>query len=228
MSALTEQNIIDTIYSLYETDDAGWDTTSSEYVTARAYCNAAINDWASRETWRDLRTTLTAASDGDKTTTAGDYTYSCPTNFSYICSWVRTVDGSGGVSFWEVIPNEMIAKYSNSEGKYCFITGSVKDGFTLNFNAKETLTTGHTINYEYYKTPTLYSGTTTTSEIPDPYYCVYYALARLLKNDGEDFSYEEAKARDIMDQMLTRNMKGYWDINNPIEETLALGTGFGT
>jgi len=227
MATLTENQVLDILYSLYETDDTGWDTTTPEYVTARAFCNAAVRDWASRETWRDLYATLTAAADGTKTLTASTYAYVCPTNFSYIISWVRTLDSAGALTFWEVIPNEMIAKRSNTTGKFCYITGSVKGGFYLNFNAKETLTTGHTINYEYYITPTEYSGASTTSEIPDPYYCVYYALARLLKNDGEDFSYEEAKAREIMDQMLTRNMKGYWDISNAIEEPLNLGAGFG-
>lgn len=227
MATLTEQNIIDAIYQLYETDDAGWDSTSSEYITARGYINASVKDWASKDTWRDLFSTLTAAADGTKTLTAGDWTYTCPTNFAHITSWVRTVDASGGVTFWEVIPPEKVAKLADSDGKYCYITGSVKAGFTLNFNNKETLTTGDTINYEYYITPTVYSGTTSTSEIPDPYYCVYYALARFLRNDGEDFSYEEGKAREIMDSMLTRNQQGYWDISNAIDEPLNLGVGFG-
>lgn len=226
MSTLTENQVIDIIYGLYETDNTGWDEASAEYLTAKIYCNAAINDWASRETWRDLFTTLTVAVDGTKTLTAGTWAYSCPTNFSYMNSWVRTVRG-GIPTFWEVINSEMYAKRANSVGKFCYVTGSVKDGFTLNFNPKETLVTGDTINYEYYKTPTEFSGVSTTSEIPDPYYCVYYSLARFLKNDGEEFSYEETKAREIMDNMTTTNAQGYWDINNKIEESLNLGAGFG-
>lgn len=226
MSALTENQIIDIIYSLYETDDTGWDTTSPEYITARAFCNAAIRDWARRAEWRDLWTTLTAASTGDKTTTAGDYAYDCPDDFAKICSWVRTT--SNGVNtFWEVKPTEKVAKLASNTGKYCYVTGSIKDGFVLNFNPNVTLTTGDTINYEYYKTPTEYSGASTTSEIPDPYYCVYYSLARLLKNDGEDFGYEESKAREIMDDMETDNLQGVWDVSNAIEEPLNMGEGFG-
>jgi len=226
MSALTENQVIDIIYSLYETDDTGWDSTSPEYITARVYCNAAINDWKVRQVWRDLFSNLTAAADGDKTLTAGDYSYDCPTNFSSLTSWVRTVS-NGVTTFWEVITPEMAAKRADSTGKFCYITGSVKGGYDLNFNPKETLTTGHTINYEYYINPTEYSGTTTTSEIPDPYYCVYYALARFLKNDGEDFNYEEQKAREIMDRMETNNIQAFWDINNPVEESLSQSVGFG-
>lgn len=226
MATLQESNIIDIIYSLYETDDTGWDTTSAEYVTARAFINAAVNRWASKAEWRVLWTTLTAASTGDKTITAGDYAYDCPDDFSKICSWVRTT--SNGINtFWEVKPAEMVAKLASNTGKYCYITGNVKDGFVLNFNPQVTLTTGDTINYEYYKTPTLYTTTSSVSEIPDPYYCVYYALARLLKNDGEDFNYEELKARELLDEMETQNLQSVWDISNAIEEPLNLGVGFG-
>lgn len=226
MSALTENQVIDIIYSMYETDDEGWDTTSPEYLTARVFCNAAINDWAMRREWRDLFSTLTAAADGTKTTTAATWSYVCPTNFSSPNGWVRTV--RGGIStFWEVKPSEIIAKLAATTGKYCYFTGSVKGGFYLNFNAKETLATGDTINYEYYITPTTFTTTTSTSEITNPYYLVYYSLARLLKNDGEEFSYEEKKAKEILDQMETNNDQGYWDISNPIDEPLNRGGGFG-
>lgn len=227
MSTLTENQVIDIIYSLYETDDTGWDPTSPEYITSRAFCNAAINKWASKRIWRDLFSTLTAAADGTKTTTSGTWAYLCPTNFSNITSWMRTVDSNSNVTFWEVIPPEMVAKRAGQKGKFCYVTGSVKGGFYINFNQAETLTTGHTINYEYYCTPTLYTAVSTTSEIPDPYYCVYYSLARLLKNDGEDFSYEDAMARDLLDQMDTNNTQGVWDVSNQIEEPLSLGVGFG-
>jgi len=226
MSALTETNVIGAIYKLYETDDTGWDSTSSEYLTARGFCNAALEDWAMRQTWRDLWATLTDASDGTKTITAGTYTYSAPTNFSYPNSWVRTTLGTTN-TFWRIIPTEMVAKYKSDTGNFCYFTGSVATGYTLNFNSRKTLVTGDTINYEYYKVPTLYTSTSTKSEIPDPYYCVYYALARLLRNDGEDFSYEDNRAREILDRMEVNNIQGYWDINNGIEESLGMSTGFG-
>lgn len=218
--------MIQVIYSLYETDDDGWDSTSPEYITARAFINAGLHDWEMRQEWRDLWSTLTAASDGTKTLTAGTYSYVTPTNFVRLGSWVRTVN-NGVSTFWEVKTPEMVAKLAGETGKFVYITGSVKSGFYLNFNPKETLTTGDTINYEYYITPTEYTATSSVSEIPDPYYCIYYALARLLKNDGEDFSYEEGIKRDIMDSMITNNMSGVWDVSNAIEEPLNMGAGFG-
>ena len=186
---MTENSIIDAIYALYETDDSGWGTTSSEYLTARVFINAGLKDWAMRQDWRDLWATLEDASDGDTDIVTGTWAYDCPTNFVRPNSWVRTTTGTTN-TFWKVIPSEMISKYSSDEGYFCYFTGSVADGFVLNFNARKTLVTGHTINYEYYKSPTAYAAITTESEIPDPYYLVYYALARLLKNDGEDFTFE--------------------------------------
>jgi hypothetical protein len=230
MSTLTEQQIINIVFSLYETDTTGWDSSSSEYLAARNYCNAAIKDWASRDTWRDLWTSLASNTQSSptlvKTTTTGTWAYTCPTDFSYPNSWVRTTSGTNN-QLWTIIPTEMIAKHTQDYGNFVYFTGSVKDGFVLNFNPLKTLTTGETINYEYYKTPTLFTATSSTTEIPDPYYLVYYTLARFLKNDGEDFSYEESKAREIIDNMTTNNIQGYWDINNPVEESLNLGGGFG-
>jgi len=226
MIALTETQIIDAIYGLYETDDTGWSASSAEYLTSRIYINAGLQDWAMRTTWRDLWSTLTSASDGDKTTTAGTWDYDCPTNFNAPNSWVRTTSGETN-TFWRIIPTEMIGKYASADDNYCYFTGSKADGYVLNFNPRKTLVTGDTINYEYYKNPTLYTATTIQSEIPDPYYLVYYALARLLKNDGEDFSFELQMSREIMDRMETNNLQGYWDIDNRIEESLGQGVGFG-
>jgi len=224
--ALTETQIITAIYQLYETDDTGWSSSSSEYLSARGFLNAGLQDWAMRTTWRDLWSTLTSAADGTKTITAGTYSYVTPTNFNAPNSWVRTTSGTTN-TFWRVIPVDVIAKYSSADDNYCYFTGSQADGFNLNFNSRKTLVTGDTINYEYYKNPTLYTTTATKSEIPDPYYLVYYALARLIKNDGEDFSYEEGKAREIMDRMEVNNIQGYWDVDNRIEEPLGQGVGFG-
>ena len=43
--ALTENDIIDIIYALYETDTDGWGTGDDEYLAARKYCNVAISRW---------------------------------------------------------------------------------------------------------------------------------------------------------------------------------------
>ena len=231
--ALTEENIMQIVFALYETDDSYWDTTSSEYLSARKFANAAIAKWESHDNtqWRDLFTTLTASTQSSptlvKTLTAGDYTYTCPTDFRRVTSWVRTVASDGAVTWWEVVAPENAGKLHESSEYFCYFTGNTKDGFVLNFNSNITLTTGDTINYEYYKTATTFTATTSTTEMSDPYMIVYYVLARLLKNDGEDYREEEAQWRELLENMKTQNMSGYFDINDPLQQSLTQNAGFG-
>jgi len=234
MATLTENEIIDIIYALYETDDEGWDTTSSEYVSARAFCNAAIREWEryNNTTWRELFTALQDSTQSSptlaKTTTAGTYTYTCPTNFLRMSSWVRTQDGTEGTPiYWEVVSPEKISRYHESDQNFCWVTGSLKDGFTLHFNPEKTLTTGHTIHYEYYKQATLFTATTSTTEVSDPYFIVYYSLARILKNDGEDYSDERDTWKNLLENMRTTNLTGYFDINDPFSDSIVNDVGFG-
>lgn len=226
--ALTENNLIDTIYALYETDTTGWNATDEEYLAARKYINIAISKWENYDNteWRDLWSTLTDAADGTKTTTASTYSYSCPTNFKRPSSWVRTLDTNSGVTWWAVVPPNKLASKANSVDKYCYFTGNVADGYSLNFNAKKALTTGHTINYEYYKVATVFDETTDTSEIPDPYYLVYFSLARFLHNDGEDNIEELQEADDRLESMRVVNMSGFFDIPDNVEETINTKSGF--
>ena len=220
---LDEQTILRIVYSLTEGDADGWETTSDEYLAARIYANAAIVKWEfyDNTVWRELWTTLTDASDGTKTLTAGTYAYDCPTDMRRPGSFIRT----GGTTFWDLIKVENLAKYADTNGKFCWFTGSVKAGFKLNFNPNEVLATGNLIEYEYYKQATTFTAITSTSEVPDPYFIVYYVLARIVKNDGEDNTEELQEADDRLETMRVANMSGYFDVENTIEETR--GEGFG-
>lgn len=229
MAALTENEIIDIVYSLYETDDTGWDTASSEYLSARIICNAAIKKWEmfDNTVWRELWTTLDDAADGDKTITAGTYDYDCPTNFAKPSSWVRLTDSNDSTTIYKVVSPEELSRYTDSKDSFCYFTGNPKDGYDLHFNPNLTLTTGDTIHYEYYKVATLFTASNSTTEVPDPYYLVYYTLARLLKNDGEDYSEEANQWRELLENMRVTNMAGYFDIPNPITHSIISDYGFG-
>ena len=231
MAALTENDIIDIVYSLYGGDDAdGWATTDDEYLVARKYANDAIFRWEFYDNtkWNELWTDLTSASDGTKTLTAGTWDYSCPSDMRYPASWVRTIGvNSSSVTFWRVIPVEKSADYADSTDKVCWFTGSIKDGFTLNFNPKVTLTTGDTIKYEYYKQATTFSSSTDTTEMSDPYFIVYWILQRFLKNDGEDNSQELQEADIRLEQMRTVNLSGLFGMKDAIDEPIGMNSGFG-
>jgi hypothetical protein len=231
MAALTEQEILNITYFLYETDDAGWDTTSAEYLSGRAFANAAIKRWENYQNtvWNELWTTLTASTQTVptlvKTLTASTYTYTCPTDFRRPSSWVRTLDANNVETVWEVVKPQQIATLGESHDNFCYFTGNTKSGYTLNFNPEVTLTTGHTINYEYYKNATQFAAITDTTEVPDPYYIVYYVLARFLKNDGEDYGEERSQWQDLLENMRTENITGYFGISDAIPTVNKFGFG---
>lgn len=228
---MTETQLALVVYTLYEGDNTGWDVASDEYLSFRVYANAAINHWEFSElsaNWRELWTTLTAAADGTKTTTALTWTYTCPSNMVKPASYVRTVDSSGNSTYWDVRPLSQVPSLATATGYYCYFTGNVKDGFTLHFNPNVPLTTGNTINYEYYKQATTFTTTTSTTEMADPYYIVYFVLSRFFENDGEDGraskAFQESEAR--LENMRTNNMVHLDGVEDNIEEGLG-NSGFG-
>jgi len=229
--ALTENSILDIVYTLYEGDVTTWDETSDEYLAGRIYCNAAINRWEFYEqtNWRELYSTLTAAADGYKTLTAGDYTYTCPSNMVKPASYVRTVDTNSVSSYWQVVPTDKVASLVSETYQYCYFTGNLKDGFVLHFNPLCTLTTGYTINYEYYKQATQFTTTSSTTELADPYFIVYFVLSRFYESDGEEQkaskAFQESEAR--LENMRTNNILHLENVQDNIEDTLDNPFGFG-
>jgi hypothetical protein len=225
---MTEQNLLNAIYEMYESDNDHWATTDAEYITGRTYCNRAIARWERYDNtlWRELWGTLTAAADGDKTTTAGDYTYDCPTNMRYPASYVRTVN-NGTSTYFKVIKPEEVALMDDTSGKWCYFTGSIKDGFTLNFNPDNALTTGDTITYEYYKQASTFTTTTSETEMDDDDFIVYFVLSRLFENDGEDGKASKAfqEAEDRLENMRVRNMSAFWNQEDAIQEINSDGFG---
>ena len=230
---LTENNILDAVYALYEGDATGWTTTTDEYLAGRIYANAAVNRWEFYEStnWRELWTKLTDAADGDTTLTAGTSSYDTPTDFIKLSSHVRTLDASGNPTFWEVVPvSKVPSLVGDISRKYCYLTGNIKGGFDLNFNSKITLTTDHTIEYEYYKAATQFTAITDTTEMTDPYFIVYFVLSRFYENDNESGkaskAFQEAEAR--LENMRTNNIIGLEGVSDVIESTLGDLEGFGT
>jgi len=231
MAALSEQTLLNSVYTLIEGDATGWTATSDEYLSGRIFANMAISAWEHylNTRWRDLFTTLTAASTGVKTLTAGTYSYACPTDMVFPCSLVRTVDAGGGVSTYTVVSPEKVAELADDGSNFVYFTGSVKTGFTLNFNPNLSLTTSHTINYEYYKSAATFTAITSTTEMSDPYFIVLYVTALFNKDEDVDLYRDfmnQAMAR--LENMRTDNLLGYYGNEDEISETLGRSnSGFG-
>src|SRR3990167_4567356 len=229
MAAMAESEIMQQAYSLYEGDTTDWASTDEEYLAARRYTKAAVQMWEFYDNtkWNELFTTLTAASDGTKTITAGTFSYACPTDFRFPCSYVRTVQNSIS-SYYNVYKPDQIPILDDSTGKWTYFIGSQKATYSLKFNPDLTLTTGDTINYEYYKTATYLTATTSTTEMSNPFFIVHYILYRMYKNDGEDGKAREEFqiAQQLLEQMRVDNMEGLWNTPFNIEENSSIAGGF--
>lgn len=227
MAQLSEQNIIDNAYYLIEKGSEKWDTASDEYLTARGLANIAVGryEFYEQTKWIELWTTLTDATDGTKTVTKGTSSYSCPTNMRYPASFVRIVDSSGNSSYWQVIPVARMALYANSSDRICYFTGSIKSGFKLHFNPNVSLTTGDTINYEYYKQATKFTAITDTTEMQDPYFISYYIASHMSEEGVDPNLYAMAEAR--LEQMRTQNMSQLYGVSEDIPDSLDHLSGFG-
>jgi len=227
---MTEQSIINNVFSLLEKDSDTWDTTDSEYLTARSFLNMGVQRWEhfDNTTWRELWTDLTSASTGDKTVSAAVFTYDTPTDFVREGGYVTTTDSAGGVTFWHVLPSEEVGKYANSTDNWVYFKGNAKAGHSLQFNPLSTPTTGGTINYPYYKAATQSSATSTVLEPSDPNFLCYFIAAHMSEStdsiDGNFFTVAEG----LLKQMKSVNNSGFWGVPFNIESSLDNLEGFGT
>lgn len=214
---MTEQEIIDLVYSMYENDSDGWDATSSEYLTARAIANGAIRRWKNLEgvRWNELYKELADAVDGDKTVTAGDYSYNCPADMMIPPAVGEYVDIGGTTFIVETIAK--LPQLRESQTNFVYFIGNEKDGFDMKVNPNVTLVTGDTISYGYWKSPTYLTTTTSETEMRDPMFIVHYVLSRFYKSDGllNESNQEMQVAEGILDQMRTENIDVIGDELDP-------------
>ena len=226
MAALTESEILDLVYSMYESDQDTWAATSDEYLTARRYCKAAILRWEYEPgvLWTQLYKRLSSAADGDKTTNASDYSYACPTDMrlppkgddqspDYV--WLNDTP-------YMVLPVSKVQQMQTSQDNWCYFTGSQKDGFTLKFNPNLTIIAGLTIEYDYYKQASYFTAPTSTTEMENPMFIVHYVLSRFYKNDG--LSGESSQEMQIAEQMIEQMKENAFVV---IDDELSNNAGFG-
>lgn len=206
-SPLTEADLQSRIHKKYEKNSSTPASTSEDYLVRRSFLNDAIETYSGRAKeeniqWDELFVDLADAATGDKTTTANDATYAMPDDFVEMSSLV-TVDGN----FYVFKKNDdvILAQTNNSSEKFYWITGSEKTGYILHLNPTPTAA-GLTIAYSYYKLPTLFTATTSTTEIKKPYFLIYDVLSVLFEEERPDISTKYAqKAKALMDQMIIQN-----------------------
>lgn len=228
---MTLQEFQDELHAEYQGDTDTPSSSDSEWTFRLRLLKGAIREWASEEgiTWAELWAQLSDAATGDKTVNASDVDYACPTDFDFPGGYVRTTDASGNHTYWEVLSQERAELFKNEAVRACYFTGSQKAGFTLHFMDQPTA--GHTINYPYYKTPTVPSAVGDILEMSEPRFAIHFCLSKMHEIDGEGDraikSFRQAQASIV--KMRRRNiLPVFLQENKVLDRDIDTGTaGFG-
>lgn len=196
------------LHSMYKADGSTPSSSSDEWTHRKNVLYAAINLWDTEKgvLWNELWTTLSSASDGDKTVLTADVDSNMPADFRFLGSFVRTTGASGKHTYYSVITPAEAELYKNSDAAACYVTGNKKTGYDLHFLQQPTV--GETINYPYYKEPSLPSAIGDVIEMNDPWFAIYYALSVLHANDRDGDLSNRAldMAQDRISAMKLKNM----------------------
>jgi hypothetical protein len=217
-------DILQEIHFLLEKDTDYPKSGEEDYTLRHALVKNAIRVWESQQGifWNELFTTLEDAADGDKTTDGTD-TYDAPTDFKHPVGWLRLVDGSTS-TYYELIKQGRVQDFDNDTAtRIWYVTGNKASGFKVHISP--TPGTGSTIKYEYYKDATLPSDGADVIEMSDPQFCVYWALAELVRDEDPALAqtYQQI-ANDKLAQMKLSNDGPVWGQEYGIDDNYP---GFG-
>lgn len=172
---------LNTLYNFSSTAPTEGD---EDYTVWTALANTAVNIWEYENgmLWEELFVPLADAADGDKTTAAGDTSYTCPTDFRFPASGYVWLGSNTSKTPYKVIKAQEKQLYENNMEHWCYF---LRDGSpTLEFNPNLTMLGSQTINYAYYKNATKLTTGTDTFDMADPFFAVYFALSELKKEEG--------------------------------------------
>lgn len=206
-------SIFNAYYTQYRLEATIPASTEDEYIIAKRLANEALNRWAHYDNtyWKELFTT--AVDSGEVgSTISGTSAYDAPEDFVEGGGNVRLLDSNGNVFSTYPILDPQDPQFKSTSSQYAYFTGSPVDGYVLNLNPTPGVSeAGKTIQYDYYKSPTLYTTGSDISEIPEPYFVVHRALANRFRGSRNPF-YDDAKAdaEDVLKTMQSTNNSGNW------------------
>lgn len=213
---------IEYLNALFEGDSTPPVSGEEDYEAWTALLNVAVNIWEMEEgqLWRELFVKLADAPDGGKTTD-GTNSYTCPTLFQFPASGYVWIGSGTNKTAYKVIPQEKVQLYENNNENWCYF---LMDGSpTLEFNPNLTLSTGDTISYNYYKYASKLTTGTSTFEMSDPMFAVYYALSELKKDEGDTSALTIATQK--LESMKTKNISPAWYQEDSFNDGLQDGFG---
>ncbi len=214
-TTLDFDDIFTAYYSQFRADADIPASTDDEYTVAMRLANEAINYWARYDGtyWRELFATLQTASTGATTTiTTGTKTYAAPTAFAAAGGNVKILDSSNNtIETYPILePNEVQFKGDNDI--YAYFTRAVTGLYTLHLNPAPTANlNGKSIDYVYYKTPTLFTTGADTTEMSNPYFIVHRMLANQFRASRNPYYSSAIKdAESALRIMQLENNAGNW------------------
>lgn len=186
-------------------------SADDEYIIWLSLANEAINRWANYDGtyWKELFTSPVLEDDTNNIE-LGTIQYDAPDDFKEAGGFLKIIDSNGNTvrSYPIIEPQE--AQFKTDAAKYCYFSGNAVDGYTLNVNpAPDSAIDGMAMNYIYYKTPSLFTGSSSISEMTQPYFIVHRALANRFRGSRNPY-YTSAKndAEDILRTMQMDNNSG--------------------
>lgn len=206
-------DIFEAYYNLYRLEAETPATTDDEYPVAMRLANEAVNRWAAYDGtyWRQLFTTLNLA--GETTTVAtGTVEYDAPDDFKEAGGFIRIRDASNNTVRTYPILEPQDVQFKGDNSTYCYFTGDPGNGFTLHLNpSPDSSINGYTIDYVYYKKPTLFTTGTDVTEMAEPYFIVHRMLANRFRGSRNPYyGTAKADAEDLLKTMQAANNSGNW------------------
>lgn len=156
--------------------------------------NRALIDWENSNDWDSLKTVYNG-----KVTVAGFATLSLPANFKKLDGFPGIVWDGISYNKFQVIDPSLNDSYTDSD-LYVNVFDNSKDGKHMYIHAN-TLSSGASVQFTYYKSPMTLSSATDVVECPDPTFVVQRALYYIYKG-REDGRFPEAKTE--ADKILAR------------------------
>lgn len=203
--------IFEQYYTAYRAEATAPDSTDDEYAIGLRFANNAIRRWASFDNtyWKELFTTAVTENEA-QTTTAGVDTYDMPSNYRAIGGYVRLLDADGVVKRKIPLVDPQEGQFLGDSSDYCWVSGDPNNGAVLRFNVAP-IASGETIEFDYYKSPTLLTTGSSVPEMYDPDFIVDHMLALRYRASRNPY-YNTAKrdAENKLGQMKMTNDSGSW------------------
>lgn len=156
--------------------------------------NRALIDWENSNDWDSLKVVHNS-----KVTVAGFATLGLPANFKKLDGFPGIVWNGSQYDKFQVIDPSTNNQQTDSD-LYVNIFDNERDGKTMYIHAN-TLASGASVQFTYYKSPQSLASASDVVEVPDPTYIVQRALYLIYKG-REDGRFPEAKVE--ADKILMR------------------------